>query len=579
MKKIISFLLVLIMLCASLASCGEKTDDDLKNKILDDGSEETATISMYLMSEQEVSAEVEEAIEAAVNKITKSKFKTQVDLRYYTADKYYAAIEAALAVADEEAMSGSIFDNLGEEEESETEQETILNENNLPELKYPEIADHQVDIFYLSGIENYTYFDESGYLSALGTYTNALGADIFPMFLDYMKILNGGIYAIPTNKAIGEYNFLLLNKEAMKDTNYSKADFTSISDANCQDFIQLIAESYRDEYVPFYCGGNVLDYVPNFKYWGVDENGRLCEKFSVIGAKFDQSVKYKGSASAMNASNLLGNTAFVEHVTTLRGYEFNGYYATEEEKTAGKDFAVGYVTGGAEIYAQYGDEYEVIALSAPILTTDALYDDMFAVGIYANLTRSMDVINYMNTNVEFKNLLLYGVEGTHYDLVESDELDENGDPYVFVRRKTDDNGKPLYLMANEKTGNTLNALPLEGQDPNWTDYAKTQNREAIVSLALGFSTNYGGYNVNAAELKEMAALSKKIYDGIMDCESADELDKYIKKQKGIIDSNAAFKSIVSDKDPTGQLGEEPTTFAELYRTWLTDIGVFKYVEN
>ena len=547
MKKIISFLLVLIMLCASLVSCGEKSDEETIDKITDKASEETATISMYLMAEQEVSPEVEEAIEAAVNKITKSKFKTQVDIRYYTADKYYEAIENALAIADEEAMSGSIFDawEEDEDEESETEIETILNENGLPELKYPDIPDHQVDIFYLSGIENYTYFDEMQYLELLGAYTGSLGADIFPMFLDYMKTLNGGVYAIPTNKAIGEYNFLLLNKEAMKDTNYSKGDFTSISDANCQDFIQLVAESYRDEYVPFYSNGNVLDFVPNFKYWGIDENGRLCEKFSVIGAKFDQSVKYKGSASAMNPSNLLGNTAFVEHVTTLRGYEFNGYYATEEEKAAGKDFAVGYVTGGAEIYAEYGDKYDVIALSAPILTTDSLYDDMFAVSVYANVTRSMDVINYMNTNVEFKNLLLYGVEDVHYKFVESEELDENGEPYKLVRRLTDKNGKPLYLMANEKTGNTFNAWPLEGQDPNWADHAKIQNREAIVSLALGFSTNYGGYDVNAAELKEMATLSKKIYDGIMDCESAEELDKYIKKQKGIIDSNAAFKSIVS----------------------------------
>ena len=578
MKKIISFLLVLVMLSASLIGCAKEEE-----VVVTTEADDTLTLSMYLMAEKEVSPEVEKQIEDAVNSITKSKYRIQLDLRYYTEEEYYQALDAAFLQADEEAASGSIFDDIWdeeEEEESESEEETVLNELGLPELKYPEITDYQVDIFYLSGIDNYNYFDLGGYLQDVSNATGGLTADIFPMFLTYMKTLTGGTYAIPTNKAIGQYNFLLLNREAMVDTNYSKGDFTSVVDANCQDFIQLVAESYRDEYVPFYTDGNVIDSVPNYKYWGVDENGKLCENFSILGARFDQSVAYKSNTSAMNGANLLGNTAFVEHVTTLRGYEFSGYCATEEEKKSDKDFAVGYVTGGAEIYSQYGDKYDVIPLSAPIFTTDDIFGDMFALGIYnSDISRTMNIINLMNTNVEFKNLLLYGIEGTHYEFVESDELDENGDPYKLVRRKTDDNGEPLYLMANEKTGNTFNAYTLEGQDPKWTEYAKIQNREAIVSLALGFSANYDGYEVNTQELKDIAALSKKIYDGIMACETADELDKYIKKQKTAIDNNASFKAVITDKDPTGQNGDEPTTFAELYRKWLSDIGVFKYEEK
>ena len=287
MKKIISFLLVLVMLSASLIGCAKEE----KVGVTVD-SEDTLTLSMYLMAEKEVSPEVEKAIEDAVNSITKSKYRIQMDLRYYTADKYYQELEAAFLKADEEVSSGSIFDwdEEEEEEESVSEEETVLNELGLPELKYPEIADHQVDIFYLSGVDNYNYFDMCGYLQDVGNAIGGLTADIFPVFLTYTKMINGGTYAIPTNDVIGQYNFLLLNKEAMKDTNYSKEDFTSVVDANCQDFVQLIAQSYRDEYVPFYTDGNVIDSVPNFKYWGVDENGKLCEKFSVIGAKFDQTT-------------------------------------------------------------------------------------------------------------------------------------------------------------------------------------------------------------------------------------------------------------------------------------------------
>jgi uncharacterized protein YcfL len=69
-----------------LTGCSSKTDVD---DIIEEAAKNTVTLSMYLMSEAEVSAEQEAKIEEAVNLITKSKFKIQVDLRYYTPDKYY----------------------------------------------------------------------------------------------------------------------------------------------------------------------------------------------------------------------------------------------------------------------------------------------------------------------------------------------------------------------------------------------------------------------------------------------------------------------------------------------------------
>lgn len=586
MKRFLSVLLVLSMLSMALVGCSKKTDEEIMDEITETASESTVTLSMYLLSENEVSKEVEEQIEAAVNAITKVQFKAQIDLRFYTADKYYAALDAAFVAADEEYMSNT--DVFEEESESATEEETIINENGIPELKYPEISDHQVDIFYMSGYNNYKMFLDYGYLTDLSAFTKELNAYIFPDFLTYTKRLNGMIDVIPTNHRVGEYTFLLINKEAMEETNYTKADFATVSDANCQDFLGMIDSDYRDKYVPFYSEGDILTAVPNIKYWGVNANGDLAENFSVLGATYNPSVPYGDAASIMKPSNILTNANLQGHISAVKGYEINGYYATKSEASQNKDFAVGYIVGGAEVFEQYGDKYEIIAVENPVFTTDDIYSDMFAVGLYtSSASRCMDVITYMNTNEEFKNLILYGVEGLHYELVESEFEDANGEPYMAVRRILDAKGQPLYLMDNNKTGNTFLAKALEGEDPSWIDCAKRQNRDAIVSLALGFSFDYGNYpdNTFRQQFEKVQALTKDFYAGLDACKTVTEVETFLKNFSSTVNKDKDISYMLSDEDPTGKgvnsAGEDAIidTFQEFYRQWLTDIGVFKFEEK
>ena len=106
MKKLICFLLVLSMLCVALAGCSEKTAEETMKDITDEASESTKTLSIWLMAEAEVSPEVEEQVEAAINAITKSKFKAKIDLRYFTdEEEYYTALNAAFDKAYEESMN------------------------------------------------------------------------------------------------------------------------------------------------------------------------------------------------------------------------------------------------------------------------------------------------------------------------------------------------------------------------------------------------------------------------------------------------------------------------------------------
>jgi len=211
-KKLICLLLALTMLCAAFTSCGEKSDKDKLKEITDEASEQTVTLSMYLMSESKVSQAVEEEIEAAVNAITQSNFRIKLDLRYFTEDEYYDILNDHLVKSYEDYLNYEYEEEEENEDEegTQTEAETILNELGIPELKYPEISDHQVDIFYFSGYDKLSYYYDGSYLAMLDAYTTSLKADVFAPFLTYMKSLNGGVPAIATNQVIGEYSFLLL---------------------------------------------------------------------------------------------------------------------------------------------------------------------------------------------------------------------------------------------------------------------------------------------------------------------------------------------------------------------------------
>ena len=115
------------------------------------------------------------------------------------------------------------------------------------------------------------------------------------------------------------------------------------------------------------------------------------------------------------------------------------------------------------------------------------FENMFAVRANtADLARSMEIVTYLNTNVEFRNLLLYGVENENYELLES-EPDENGNVYTYVNRLNEN-----YMMAAEKTGNVNIIYPTADQPLNLTSYYKQQNADATKDLLFTFTYKING---------------------------------------------------------------------------------------
>lgn len=531
----------MIMFC--FAGCAEKDKSDVMNKIGEEASEGAVSLSMYLMSEEEVSDEQELAMEKAVNAITEKEFKVHLDLRYFTPDKYYQALEADLAKMTE-YYSG---DGIGKEEATPV----YTDEDGLPVTFYPPIEEFDVDIFYFGGYDKYVKYSEAGYLRDISTEIDgsakALKAVINTNLLDQVKALNGKYDIVPTNRAIGEYTYLLLNKKVLQETQYAASDINSLVDEDCQDLLSLVDDIFGDEYVPLKSYTGELDLI-DVEYFGVDENGMMTDGFSLIAGTYSNSWAYGAAGSYPEMSHILntkncGRLSAEEQIKILKGYEFNGYLGDEED--ADKPFAVGYIKGGAEIVEKYGDDYEIVPVQMPKLDTADVYEHVMAVSEKTNsVKQSAEIITHLNTNEEFRNLLLYGIEKENYvwvDAIGEDGnpiIDEDGNVYKVVSRLTEDPEK-LYVMDKNKTGNVIYAYPAVGENPLASDYALEQNQDIQLDYTIGFNLYNASFaklgDLDLTALKAVTAASAGFYKKIVDAKTEDALNAVLDEIKAYVE--------------------------------------------
>ncbi len=566
-KKLICLLLsVLMLLSVVLTACGKKDDEEALDDITDKASASAVTLSMFLMSEAEVSPEQEKAIEEAVNNITKAKFKAKLDLTFLTKDAYYAALEENLK---QQAANAHLY-NTDEEEDADTEPETEKDELGIETLKYPAMRPNQVDIFYFSGYDKFKTYQDNEYLNLLNEAVDgeskALKSYIAPALLEHTKSVNGGIYAIPNNRPLGEYTYLLLNKDVLSkmyyDTESSK--FDSLVCENVQDILDHVATTdLKNTYVPLHSFTGEID-VLNYQYWGVDENGFLSNEFSLMGGSINPAWKFQEKNAYSEVNLTLEDKDFKSQYEVLEQYRTKGYYNAAAVTEQGKDFAVGYIKGGKEIEAQYGDKYEVVPVAMPTLYTQDLYENLFGVSAYTvDLNRSMSVLTYLNTNEEFRNLLAYGIEGENYELVESSVRDANGNAYKQVK-VAPNNG---YKMDINKTGNVLLAYTTIDQDPLLREYAKQQNRDVKPSYTMGLQLDYDGLVVKMEFFEAIRVASATVLEELKTKSLAEiQMDGNL---------NLALTYMKDETNSTDiYTSDDICSFAYLYRTWLTDTGIF-----
>lgn len=322
-------------------------------------------------------------------------------------------------------------------------------------------------------------------------------------------------------------------------------------------------------------------------------------EFSILGTMMKDAADRNRGGINLGFNSLFTDTEYHEMFATLKNYEYMEYYGEVKD---GQRAAVSFVKGDSRIKLDYeengvyigedGREYYVVVAEYPEATEEELYGNMFAV--YANsdhLARSMEVITYLNTNRELRNLLQYGIEGQHYEIVEGEFYDRTDDD---TARLLSNETYGIYRMDLEKTGNCFIATPPEEMGADAWTYAKIQNNDSLINPLLGFDFNVAtadsDYSLDVALIDHIKELNAEALALINECSDKDELmslmndaaDGLMVKYSANSGDVKLKKAINAEYDPDMPLGSnyqgEQTPDASgsspyaVYQNWLKTYG-------
>ncbi len=497
-KRIISLGLCLAILAGTLLFAGCNQDDTTSTGTTN-ADDLPATINLVGITEQSTTQEAIEFVEQALNKLTKTRFKTKIELTLVTADEYIDLIEARVAEAEEATVRLSAigkYNSLAQKEANNAQrllasqskktskwtkqataivastlstgevysaEETTIYEDGKIETLYPD-ATSPIDIIMIDGKEMYDYLDEKDYLLSiekmLENEFTKFRQYIYPTFFDQLKVITEDIKAIPNNNLLAEYTYLVVEK-----TLADKYEFNIDEVDNYADLEDYLATIKAEENIaPL---ATTPDALGIYQYFEGD---------IAVGTYYDPIYGYNTAESTdFIVQNLLAIPQYQNHIALMQSYADKGYIVEGAE-----EYAVNVIKGNALVETEYGDDYYVKALQYPFVEMDAIFDGMMAVSSYtSNEKRALEVIEMLNTDPEAKNIFQYGIA---YD-GDNDEFanyrvnnveDENGAVIGYTVERLND----AYMMDNALTGNVYMGYPEEGQVFDLWDYYKQTNLDS-----------------------------------------------------------------------------------------------------
>ncbi len=650
------------------ASCGSSEEEEGADVL--NLSEETSpamTLTLWGIKGEGTTDAAVELVEAEINKLTKARYNTAIELQLFFEDEYLDALnerldtieaniqaqkeaeKAAKKAAKEAKKNGTAAATTTAAETTVKEDETMLDENGLVVTKYPEVGENQLDIFLITDYEMLNSMNEKDVLSPLDEQISGdaklLKSYIHPTFIEAGKV-GGKTVAILNQQQAGEATYMLVDKAKLNELYEASVDeatgtgnsaFTieyiaenKIRNAtnrseigqfyfrNAETFIAAAAETfagvegfealkgdhspiavnyfvteedkaqyeidmvqYAEDYAAYEAA--MVVYEEEKKY--AEENGlslpeapeepiEPMEPKSLFGMMLNPIADSYGATFAPTFM-LDNNTAPVHYywLTIMKKLELKGGYdeeiETKEQLLEEGNFAVAIIKGGVSDVAMFeptfvkyaeenstyvkesgvlppyytaGENYYVIQLQEPVADSNEIYNGAFAVSAYSkDVNRSMEIITYLNTREDIRNLFGYGVEGVHYSIDE--------DTGVLTRLNNE------YNMKLEYTGNTFIAHAPEGVeaiDANgleidyWSD-SKMQNLTLDLNPFFNFKMFEG--DVDMGYYEDAMEFSEEFYRAWDEIETAEEIDTLINDYRNKFNGAKANNTTILEDIP------------------------------
>jgi len=486
-KKLLCLLLCLCMVLPVMlmASCSEEKDDDEIELNFQNTGIKPITLVMYTIAGEGTTEESIARTQDALNAISETRYSTHIILRALPEDEYYDAIDEKIVAIEERmaadqaeldartaaakaAKAAGVTTIL--ETESETMPETVettIGEYGIPETVFPDDTGEQIDIFLINNREKYDEYFERGVLvqldDELSGNSKILKDYIHPAFLTAAKRF-GKTYAIPNNHMVGEFEYVVINRELFDKYYFDIDDIEGTGTLN--DFVLSVAQN--DEgitpVVDTYGVGSFVHYINDIP--------------SVLGG---YTVDRLSSGQYTELKIALGVRANMNDQAALMDWKMSGYLTKDAAALESGDFGVAFIKGDSTSVAQFDTEkYYVKVYKYPTFTDQNAYEGMYAVANYTrSITRSMEIITMLTVDEEFRNIFQYGAPGYNFERdVLTGEVTILNDDYNMNPVHT---GNQFKLWQTDK----MTAEELSLSADSWA-LAKEHNLNSSVNPYLGF---------------------------------------------------------------------------------------------
>lgn len=484
-KRLFCLLLCLLMIMPMvfMAGCSQTTEETPSTTVSASGVK-AMTLTLYSITDEKTTEEAIQQVQDAINAITEVKFNTHIILRLFTEadymnalDEKIVAIEKQIALDESKAAAQKVaakaakaagvttaVETTGEGDLTVETDATVLNEYGLEKTVYPEEDGDQLDIFLVKGLEAYQDYVSHAILAPLdeelSVNSKILLDYIYPTFLSAAKI-EGVTYAIPNNHMVGEYEYILINKELFDKYYFDPDKVTAIDDL--QEFVETVGTKEKD-YVPVLNTSGTYIYYPT-------------------GSKSVFAGYAAGASSVIVKAapgNLFANKQFKTTESLMINWANIGYINTTGTVEDTK-FGIAFVKGDYSLLEKYEKDYYVTVYKNATFENKDVYDSMYAVGAYTkNVSRCMEVIKYLTINDELRNTFQYGAKNIHYEIDDVNGLvNIISDEYVMDPVNT---GNQFKLWVNSSMTESETALAAN----NW-ELAKLHNFNSAISPYLGFN--------------------------------------------------------------------------------------------
>jgi len=317
--------------------------------------------------------------------------------------------------------------------------------------------------------------------------------------------INGKIYSVPNQQIFGRATGFMIptqNFEALgidPNTKFEKL-------ADYEEYFKLIKEKTGS-----------YGYLE--RTWGGDGLNR--EGFeAVLGSNLPGAIRYKEENPVV--VNQYESQEFIDYIKLRRRWVEEGLtapmdlvgtdpnkYKVPEGEVMPWLFYVATDKPGAVEEHELANGYGVTVTTKvePLLSSYSLQATMAAVNSDTRYPeKSVEFLNFLNTDAEFYNLLVYGIEGKNYT-----KLDDK-----YIERSEEH----PYTQSNWAIGNTFNGYLLKGQPENLHEATKEINRTALRSPILGFSADQEPIKLEVANCQAVLGEYLDVLDqGIVDVES------------------------------------------------------------